>query len=297
MGQKQFHIVAGKPILNPDLLQPTNGTFEELVQEGIDSIPLLESILQTALSRCKNAQYEIGPVKDKSRYNIKATTRRYESPRQNTDYCRSFIYVDNATDVIRLANFFRPSNNPNVLKFEDTFAVPKITTDLRRLQVKFKLPNGHISEIQIRLKGMKKAFETSHDAYEKQAAGEKRYPDPASRPINVQKLINRQARRRLQANKQAAEKLPFVNDLIHQRRFYKVGEMPVMVVNEPFTGERYTVIPLLIDGIPAYTRDNSYLVKIDNNEEGVSETNRDNFINSSMRFAKESLSTPILKIA
>lgn len=291
---KQFYIVAGKPILKPRLLQETDGDYDTLAKEGQASVPLLEKELMTALGRYK-CKYEIGPPKSQARYNVKSIERGYESPRNNTDFCRAFIYVTDVKQLIKLTNFFRPSNNSKVLLFEDTFAVPKLETDLRRVQIKIRLPNGHIAEIQIRHAKMKHAFEASHEAYEKVASATKRFPNPETRPLEVQKTIEHYGRKRYDANHNAALKLPSLQKLIHKRSFFRVNDTPVMLVEEPFTGESYTVIPKMTKEGPMFVIDNSFMSSLKDKE--ITQTsNREAFISASVIFAKASIQQPAFEV-
>jgi len=287
---KHYNIVAGQPILKPKLVQPNGSDFDTLYAEGIESQPYLQKVLKTA-------KFEMGPPKSRERFKTKAINRDYKSAANNTDYCRAFIYVESPEDIIRLANYFRPCNNRHTLYFEDTFAVPEQTNALRRLQIKFRLLNGHIAEIQVRHAGMKRAFEASHEAYERQAAAIKRFPDPETRPIDVQTFIDRQGRRRSKANEVATRKTPDVESLIHERAFFTVGDMPVMIVNEPFTNQRYAVIPGVVNGVPYYVQDNRYLDKIMDQEASVTESNRESFLALSHKFAQDYSAQPQLKAA
>jgi len=158
------------------------------------------------------------------------------------------------------------------------------------------LPNGHVAEIQIRHAKMKQAFEESHEAYEKVAAAMKRFPDNTSRPPEAQRIIDHWEQKRYDANHNAALRLPSLQKLIHERDFYMVGKTPVMLVNEPFTGERYAVVPRVTENGPMYVKDNSFIPEL-KNKKIAKKSDRDTFIAVSTRIAKEAVGQPILEVA
>lgn len=292
---KQFHIVAGKPVLKTNPRQTSrNASFDELAQEGVDSIPELEKVLKTATGRygCK---FETGPRKNRSRFNIKSVERGYQSPDENTDYCRAFLYPENAKQIIQLQEFFKPENNSAVRLYEDSISVPKAQSGLPRIKIKYKLQNDHIAEIQIVPKQFKKAFNASHKPYERENALIKRFSDPTSRPAPIQKMIDRYATERKQLNNNGHRKTAYLKDLIHQRDFFKVGDTPVMRVHEPFTRDTYTVVARNTEQGPMYVKDNSYLPRINNRDSDVRCIQRDLFVTSTINFAKEITNVPKLE--
>lgn len=82
-----------------------------------------------------------------------------------SDYLRATLIVDSPESLDRAENFFRPSNNANVVAYENSIARPDADTGLKRLKILYRMRNGHIAELQVYHKNALPHLDASHKSY------------------------------------------------------------------------------------------------------------------------------------
>jgi len=152
---------------NPDI------TFGQLYEEGKASIPLHErkggeiaaDMRKQFPELLGDAKFEVGPLKELDRAQEKLG--EFRGNHQNiVDIVRGRIVVDTPDQIRAVREYLQAhAKEMGIEVIKDRFAVPS-ETHYRDINIKVRLPNGHVAEIQINQRDLLASSEFTHDSYE-----------------------------------------------------------------------------------------------------------------------------------
>lgn len=226
----------------------------------------------------------LGPNKSDVRIDEKLEGEKDGDPAQITDYLRGTLIVEDPAELDRAENFFRPANNSNVVAYENSIARPDEARGLRRLKILYRMPNGHIAEIQIYHKDAIPHLDASHIAYRRYRQAKcilDETTDDLSRILSQQsensEIVQRALKKaqdtfdllstqiakfsaeRARHNQMAIDVSSALDSFRTQERFYVIDGVPVVHITRPDTADAETLIAQRdSDGVIRWHIDNSY---------------------------------------
>lgn len=155
--------------------QNPNLSFDELYEEAKSSVPVLDEVGKNMLADLQRAnpsllndiEFESGPLKTLDRATAKIAGDYAGDHSQISDLVRGRIVVENADQVEALRNYLNENAQAlGIEKTKDRFAKPS-NTGFRDINMKVRLPNGHVAELRIEHRGLLNAAKHTHEPYEK----------------------------------------------------------------------------------------------------------------------------------
>jgi hypothetical protein len=158
----------GNGLQNPDL------SFEELYEQGRQSVPMVQNLGNKILNDLKgqypglfdDAEFQNGPLKTLDRAQAKIQGDYKGHHEEISDLARGRIIIDKPEQIEALRQYFSEHKEDlGIEKYKDRFAEPS-DTGFRDINTKMRLPNGHVIEFRIEHRDMLEAAKATHDPYE-----------------------------------------------------------------------------------------------------------------------------------
>lgn len=291
--------------------------------DGSDSRYLLKKFLHAAADHAgadPETTTTIAPTKTWDRFIEKSEGEKNNSWQSVLDLCRGNMLFNSLEEIDRVADFLRPSNNPNVVSFVDNLAVPDNRRGLRRIKANIRLANELVAEVMVGHRGMEPFYAQSHTLYKEVRTNEDMMeianrelksitqrleetsrelqnladsPEILNLRVKQLELIRQSNDCRERAkepneechklHKEGAERTG-LNSLIEKRDYYMVGNKAVMVTERAYDGKRVALRAIPETGL--YMPDNGLLRAIDSNPHRFRTTEEDFIITSILAVAE-----------
>ena len=180
-------------------MQSLNAGLDVLYAQARESLKTFEDVGQSIISHLKNvddvlfdsAEFEVGPLKTKERAQAKIESDYGGDTTQISDLVRGRIVVKNADQIEALRNYINANGEElGIEKVKDQFAKPT-DTGFRAINLKMRLPNGHVTELRVEHEGMVLAAKKTHDPYA-QVQTIERQAEAEGRMLTEEEAIERQ---------------------------------------------------------------------------------------------------------
>lgn len=144
-----------------------HGDFETLMREAAEARPLLAQEL-AALGERFGCDYEVGILKSPRRAASKIENKYNGEVSHLCDICRGMLVVDDhdLETIQNIADYFNPQHNERAKYLDDRLSKPT-STGFRSLNISVEMSNRHVVEIMVLTRGMRQAYDKTHDLYEK----------------------------------------------------------------------------------------------------------------------------------
>ncbi len=287
---KQAFAMAGNYVI-PSPPRQQYDSFETLYEQASQSIPVFNQLLQEYTRKSGAVSFIPSQdiVKTKGRIHTKARDDYNGDYSRVCDILRTTITVNSPEQIRRLGNLLRPSNNSNVVRYEDSFSKPDEDGGIRRLLANVRLPNGHVVEIQVRHEGMEHAYKQTEDLYLRARATKARLEQTQAKAetegrstaevnallLPMQKKHDHFMAQRTQIHEKAAKRHK-LDELILDRNFHLIDGFPVMQTYDKHSGEFNVVVPDPKTG--KYVTDNSFVPLLSDASHAVESVDRNIFI-------------------
>lgn len=161
--------MAGNGLQNPDL------NFEQLYEQARTAMPQLQDAGAKMLADLRqhhpglfdNVTFEMGPLKAADRAQAKIAGDYAGDTSQISDLARARLVVDTPEQISAIRDYL--DHNASALgieKSKDRFAVPS-ETHFRDINMKARMPNGHVVELRIEQSDLLQAAKHTHTPYER----------------------------------------------------------------------------------------------------------------------------------
>lgn len=267
----RFYYVAGAPIIPKPPKQNTD-SIDRIYEDSQQATPDYENIVRDAARRIGNGSrsvtFKICPDKHIGRSIVKANSDYDGDYSRVCDIKRASIYFETLAEYERAERLFTPASNSSVIRFQDDIAFPSDNGKPRRLHINLITPNGHVTEIQGRLKGMEKAYKRTEDIYSHIRATNAyldTHPDCPTYADLTKRVGTWQAERD-RIHRQAEEKCG-ADKAVRDVKFFYVDGVPVVKTYKPLSGEHETLVPDPRTG--TFMRDNRFLAMLSDPNRGI----------------------------
>ncbi len=179
--------------------QNTGLSFEELYDEARQSVPELERLGGGMLDDLSSqfpdvfdsADFEMGPLKTIERAMEKIEGDYGGDHSKISDLVRGRIVVDSPEQVEAIRAYLAENAEElGIEQMKDRFAKPS-DTGFRDINMKLRLPGGHVAEFRVEHRGVMEAAKNTHEPYERVQEIERR-ATMENRPLNAEERLERQ---------------------------------------------------------------------------------------------------------
>lgn len=149
-------------------------SFGELYEQARASVPVVADVGNGIVENLRrqnpglfdNIEFQNGPLKALDRAQAKITGDYSGDHTQISDLARGRIVVDSPEQIEAIRTYLAQNREAlGIETMKDRFANPS-DTHYRDINIKMRLPNGHIAELQINHRGLLNASKRTHDPYE-----------------------------------------------------------------------------------------------------------------------------------
>lgn len=185
-----------------DGLQNQALSFNELYAQARESIPVVTGTGNTMIDDLRrqhpglfdNIEFETGPLKTLERAQAKIEGDYAGNHSRISDLARGRIVVDSPEQIEAIRTYLaQNSESLGIEGMKDRFASPS-DTHFRDINMKIRLPNGHVAELRVEHRGVLDAAKRTHEPYEQIQEIERR-AEREGRMLTETEINERQALR------------------------------------------------------------------------------------------------------